>query len=102
MQQIRVIDTGLIKVVVSLHFCPIANHMNIKLEIMTYHYHRSIEQCINNYREALLARAQDPDNEDYEIWESCAYNNLEEAIEDKVRVRMLASISSWLRSELPF
>ena len=76
--------------------------MNIKLEIMTYHYHRSIEQCINNYREALLARAQDPDNEDYEIWESCAYSNLEEAIEDKVRVRLLASISHWLRGELPF
>jgi hypothetical protein len=31
-----------------------------------------------------------------------AYCALEEAIEDRVRARMLASINSWLKGELPF
>ena len=102
MRRVRVIDTGLIKVIVSLHFCSSVIHVMQTFDIMAIHYHRDIDQCINNYREALLARAKDPDNEDYEIWESCAYNNLEDAIEDKVRTRMLASINSWLKGELPF
>ena len=69
---------------------------------MVMKYHRDIDQCIKNYRDALLARIQEPDNEDNEIWESFAYSALEEAIEDKVRIRMLASINSWLKGELPF
>ena len=69
---------------------------------MAIHYHRDINQCIKNYQDALLARAHEPDNEDNEIWESCAYCALEEAIEDKVRARMLADINSWLKGELPF
>lgn len=102
MQQVRVIDKGLIKVVVSLHFCPVSNQMKKTLSIMSIHYHRDIEQCINNYREALFARMKGPDDEALEIWESCAYNDLEEAIEERLRGRMLASINSWLKGELPF
>ena len=69
---------------------------------MVMKYHRDIDQCIKNYRDALLARIQEPDDEINEIWESCAYSALEEAIEDKVRIRMLASINSWMKGELPF
>ncbi|MBR1500488.1 MAG: hypothetical protein IJ616_00805 [Bacteroidales bacterium] len=69
---------------------------------MPIKYKRDLDQCIKNYREAILAKEKDPDNEDNEIWESMAYCALEEAIEDRVRARMLASINSWLKGELPF
>lgn len=69
---------------------------------MPIKYKRDLDLCIKNYREAILAKEKDPDNEDNEIWESMAYCALEEAIEDMVRARMLASINSWLKGELPF
>lgn len=69
---------------------------------MATHYHKDIDKCINNFRDALLATAREPENEDYLMWESCAQCELEEAIEEKVKARVLANIAAWLRNELPF
>ena len=70
--------------------------------VMKRHYHKDIDACINRYREALLACAEDPENEDYILWESCAQCELEDAIEEKVKARVLSDIAAWLRNELPF
>ena len=50
----------------------------------------------------MLACAENPENEDYILWESCAQCELEEAIEEKVKARVLSDIAAWLRNELPF
>ncbi|MBQ9712785.1 MAG: hypothetical protein IJV54_10930 [Bacteroidales bacterium] len=64
--------------------------------------HKDIDTCVRNFRDALLASAREPDNEDYQIWESCAQYELEAAIEEKLKAQILADIAAWLRNELPF
>jgi len=69
---------------------------------LAIHYYGDVNQCLDNCREAIFARAEGPDNEESEIRKECAYNNLEEAIEDELRALMLTSINGWLKGELPF
>ena len=73
-----------------------------QLTVIMKNNHKDIDTCVRNFRDALLASAREPDNEDYQIWESCAHYELEAAIEEKLKAQILADIAAWLRNELPF
>ena len=43
-----------------------------------------------------------PDDEDYDMWEAMIISDLERAIEEKVRRKILLDIEAYLSDELPF
>lgn len=69
---------------------------------MEKQYQDRIDQCFSAYKDIILSQAAHPDDEDYDMWEAMTVNDLERAIEDKVRRQLLLDINAYLNNELPF
>ena len=104
MQQVRVIDTGLVKVIVSLHFFKSgqADNETNGYTDMEKQYQNRIERCFSAYKDIILSQAVHPEDDDYDMLESQVVCDLERAIEDKVRRQLLLDIKAYLSNELPF
>ncbi len=105
MQQVRVIDAGLVKVIVSLHTCGSGKSKMAKPSIiqnMEEQYQKRIDQCFNAYKDIILSQAEHPGDEEYDMWEAMIVSDLERAIEAKVRRQLLLDLRAYLSNELPF
>ena len=103
MQQIRVIDTGLVKVIVSLHFLKSgADRETNRNRDMGKEYQDRINQCINAYKDIIMSQITHPEDDDYEMLASQVLFDLERAIADKVKQQLLLDLKAYLREELPF
>ena len=69
---------------------------------MEKQYQERIDQCFSAYKDIILGQAAHPDDDDYDIWEAMIVSDLERAIEDKVRRKLLLDIKAYLSNELPF
>ena len=69
---------------------------------MEKQYQERIDQCFSAYKDIILGQAAHPDDDDYDMWEAMIVNDLERAIEDKVRRQLLLDINAYLNNELPF
>ena len=69
---------------------------------MEEQYQKRIDQCFDAYKDIILRHVAHPDDEDYDMWEAMIINDLERAIEYKVRRQLLLDLREYLSNELPF
>ena len=54
------------------------------------------------YKDIILSRAINPEDDDYDILESQVVSDLERAIEYKAKRQLLLDIKAYMSNELPF
>lgn len=67
---------------------------------MSNKYYAVVSECFRNYKEAVLEQAEHPEDENYNHRVSITESQLENAIEDMVRTRILKDIESYIKMEL--
>lgn len=67
---------------------------------MSNEYYEVVSECFRNYKEAVLEQAEHPEYENYDHRLSLTERQLEDAIEDMVRTRILKDIESYIKMEL--